>query len=115
MPTEQAQTVIAIYRVRSEKLDAFLELLERHHPTLVRLGLATADEPVVYSGAERDGKPIVFEIFAWKSADAPERAHHTPEVMEVWDAMGAMVEERGGIPRFEFPHVQRVPLAFRRG
>jgi hypothetical protein len=106
--------VIAIYRVRAEKLDEFLRLLEKHHPTLVRLGLATKEPPTVYRGAERDKKPIVFEIFTWVDGQAPETAHHSPEVMKIWEAMGAMVEERGGIPKFEFPHVERVQLARQR-
>lgn len=108
------QTVIAIYRVQAERLDAFLGLLAQHHPTLVRLGLATGEPPVVYSGAERDGKPIVFEIFRWADAEAAEKAHGSPEVLRLWEGLEALVEERGGIPKFEFPHVERIDLVPRR-
>ena len=112
MSNDQPQTVIAIYRVRADQEDAFFELLKRHHPTLLELGLATEDPPVVYRGEERDPKgPIVFEIFSWKSADAPRVAHETPEVGQVWEAMGTMCEERGpGKPKFTFPHVERVEM-----
>jgi hypothetical protein len=32
--------------------------------------------------------------------------------MQIWEAMGSMVEERDGRPKFEFPHVARVDLEF---
>jgi hypothetical protein len=31
--------------------------------------------------------------------------------MKVWEAMGTMVEDRDGRPKFEFPHVAEVDLA----
>ena len=112
MAKTDPETVVAIYRVRKERLDAFLTLLRKHYPTLVRAGLVTADEPIVYQGEEQGGGPILFEIFTWKNANAPEVAHQTPEVMQIWEAMGTMVEERGGKPKFEFPHVQKLVFAF---
>ena len=108
----EMSTVIAVYRVRPDKQEPFLELLRRHHPVLVRLGLATDDEPIVYSGSEQDGGPIVFEIFKWKNADAPRIAHETPDVAQIWEAMGSMTEERDGRPKFFFPHVEKLALAF---
>lgn len=103
-------TVVATYRVRPGKEEAFLELLRGHHPLLRRLGLVTHDAPTIYCGREDDGRPIVFEIFTWKDAQAPEVAHETPELMRIWDAMGELVEERDGKPSWEFPHVERLDL-----
>ena len=112
MNTGSPQTVIAIYRVRADKEDEFLGLLRKHHPSLHKLGLVTDDKPVVYRGMEDEGGgPIVFEIFSWKDAEAPNTAHQLPEVMKIWEALGTMVEERGGRPKFEFPHVSRLDLA----
>ncbi len=106
-------TVIATYRVQAAHEDAFVKLLEEHHPTLVRLGLATGERPVIYRGQEAgEPGPTYFEIFTWSSPEAPDTAHHTPEVMRVWEAIGELVEERDGRPKFEFPHVRRVDLAF---
>ncbi len=109
------ETVIAIYRVQEARMDDFLGLLARHHPTLVRLGLATEDPPVVYRGKEQahqGGQPIVFEIFAWASAEAAGIAHETPDVAKIWETMATMTEDRDGRPGCEFPHVQRVEVAF---
>ncbi|QDU67389.1 hypothetical protein [Engelhardtia mirabilis] len=100
--------VIAIYRVKQANVDQFMGLLERHHPTLLRLGLATSEKPTIYRGLEQDGGPIVFEIFEWADAGAPEKAHHSPEVGEIWGAMGEICEDRDGRPKFMFPHVERI-------
>jgi len=104
------ETVIATYRVRADQEDAFFELLRRHHPTLVEVGLATPQPPVVYRSLEGERGPTVYEIFTWVDGDAARVAHETPEVMRIWEAMGTMVEERDGRPKFEFPHVARVEL-----
>lgn len=110
MTPSSPQTVIAIYRVQAAREAEFLDLLRRHHPVLRGLGLATDDPPVVYRGEEKGGGPIVFEIFSWKDAGAPDVAHRSPEVMKIWEAMGTMTEERDGRPQFEFPHVARMDL-----
>ena len=112
MDPSAPQTVIAIYRVQAAREDAFFQILRKHYPALKGAGLVTDTEPVVYRGAERDGRPIVFEIFDWKDAQAPDTAHELPEVMAVWEPMGAMVEERDGKPGLEFPHVQKLDFQF---
>lgn len=105
-------TVIATYRVACGKEDEFLALLERHYPTLKSLGLVTDTEPIVYRNVDDKGRSTYFEIFDWKDAKAPDTAHHLPEVMAVWEAMGTLAEERDGRPKFEFPHVDRLALTF---
>jgi hypothetical protein len=104
----ESTTVIATYRVRADREDAFRDLLDRHHPTLVRLGLATAEPPTIYRGLEKEGAPIYFEIFTWADPGAPGVAHEHPEVLALWEPMGEMVEDRETGPRFHFPHVERI-------
>ncbi|MCB9831905.1 MAG: hypothetical protein H6807_05470 [Planctomycetes bacterium] len=102
-------TVICHYRVRRGQEAAFEELLRRHWPTLDRLGLVVGEPSRIYRG-EEGGAPIYYEIFTWKDGEQGSRqAHESPEVGEIWRAMGALVEERDGRPMFEFPHV--TPLA----
>ncbi len=108
MSNTEPQAVIAIYRVQTEREDDFFQILRKHYPALKRAGLVTDDVPIVYRGAERDGRPIVFEIFKWKNAESPQLAHQLPEVMAVWEPMGTMVEERDGKPKLEFPHVSEL-------
>jgi hypothetical protein len=112
MSSSPPETVIAIYRVRAEKEQEFFALLRQHYPVLTRLGLVTDEKPIVYRGTEHGGGPIVFEVFTWKDGEAPATAHHSPEVGRIWEAMGTMVEERDGKPKFEFPHVTKLDLTF---
>jgi hypothetical protein len=99
-------TAICLYRVQPAREDEFRELLRRHWPTLQRLGLATAERPQHFCGEEQDGGPIFVEIFRWASEAAADRAHEHPEVMAIWEPMGALTESRGGRPAMEFPHVR---------
>jgi hypothetical protein len=109
MASSAPETVIATYRVRADKEQEFLAVLRQHYPTLKRLGLVTQDLPVIYRGAEKPGgPPTIWEIFTWKDGEAPNLAHHLPEVMAIWEPMGKFCEERDGRPKFEFPHVERL-------
>jgi quinol monooxygenase YgiN len=104
-------TVICTYRVKEGKEEAFVELLKKHWPTLNRLGLVSGDNPQFFRGVDQSNKTYFVEIFSWKDAKAPETAHHSPEVMSVWEPMGALVEERLGRPPMEFPHVKPLSIA----
>ncbi len=103
----EPETVICTYRVKASARSAFVELLKEHWPTLHAAGLVT-DTPVRhYVGEGGRGEtpgPVFVEIFEWTSAEAPNVAHNTPEVMRVWEGMGQLVEERDGRPAMEFPH-----------
>ena len=39
-------------------------------------------------------------------------AHESPEVMAIWEPMGALCEERDGRPSMEVPHVERMKIEF---
>ena len=105
-------TVLATYRVRPEKEEEFLLLLRRHYPVLLDYGLVTRTPPLILRGTEGDDRPIIYEIFTWADGDAVEGAHQLSDVADLWKAMGELVEEREGRPRFEFPHVQKLELEF---
>jgi hypothetical protein len=108
-------SVICTYRVRADRRDAFVELLARHWPTLRDAGLAT-DTPAIHFEAVTSGDPhdeagpTFVEIFSWAGPDSADLAHRSPEVMAVWEPMGAMVEARGGRPPMEFPHFRPLDL-----
>jgi hypothetical protein len=104
--TEHGDTVICTYRVKPDKESQFIEVLKRHWPTLDKLGLVRGEPSRFYRGLDKDGRPFFVEIFTWRDAKAVETAHEDPEVMSVWEPMGAMCEERNGRPAMEFPHVE---------
>lgn len=109
-----SQTVnICRYKVKPGKEDEMVELLERHYPALQKAGLVTDDAPLVYRGTP-SGKPdgdhgaerVFIEIFAWKSEASPGLAHQSPDVMAVWEPMGAICEE------MDFPSFTPLALAY---
>jgi hypothetical protein len=101
---------ICTYRVKEGAREQFIELLRKHWPTLRKAGLASATPamhfefvPTDESGRHEESGPTFLEIFAWSRPDGADLAHKSPEVMAVWEPMGALVEERDGRPSMEFP------------
>jgi hypothetical protein len=105
------QTVMCRYRLKPGAEPEMLRLLARHWPTLHRAGLVTDDPPLVLRSlvARHDGDPaVVIEVFDWRSAASVEAARQSPEVMAIWEPMGALCEA------MEFPHFERVALDLQR-
>jgi hypothetical protein len=105
-----ALTAMCTYRVKKDGEDAFIELLRKHWPTLRDAGLASDEPPLIYRGEDEGGEPFFVELLKWRDASAPDRAHELPEVMAVWEPMGALCVERAGRPAMEFPHVEPIPI-----
>jgi hypothetical protein len=101
------ETVICTYRVRPEAEDDFVDLLERHWNTLHELGFVTDEESLVFRGT--DGGLTYVEIFTWVEGGF-DRAHEHPDVIAIWEPMEPLLEERDGLPRWDFPHFQRIAL-----
>jgi hypothetical protein len=102
------ETVICTYRVRDDVEDLFLQLLRRHWRTLHELGFVTDDESLVFRTKE-DGLTYV-EIFTWVEGGF-DQAHEHPDVLAIWEPMEPLLEERAGLPKWDFPHYERVALA----
>src|SRR5688572_7890510 len=90
-PASKTTTPITLcrYWVKAGQEARFRELLHRHWPVFQRLGLV-ADQPphLIFRGEDKDRGVFYVETFAWKDADAVERAHSLPEVASVWEPMG---------------------------
>jgi len=98
------------YWVRPEAESEFVTLLNRHWPTLNRLGFVTDDRPVVYRSAE--DPPVYVEIMTWEAAGMSP-AHEHPDVIPIWERMKSLVEEReerNNVPGMSFPFYRRVDL-----
>jgi hypothetical protein len=83
-------TVLCIYRIIDGKHNEFQQILGRHWPTLDQAGLVTNEPSRVFRGSGKDGKTTFIEILQWKDEKASDVAHHSPEVMAVWEPMGAL-------------------------
>jgi hypothetical protein len=101
------ETVICTYRVRPEAEDRFLELLRQHWQTLRSLEFVTEEESQVFR--EVAERPTYIEVFTWVEGGFG-RAHEHPDVLAIWEPMEPLLEERDGLPRWEFPHFERVSL-----
>ena len=101
------ETVICTYRVRDDAEDCFLQLLQRHWRTLHDLGFVTDDESLVFKTIE-EGLTYV-EIFTWVEGGF-DQAHEHPDVLAIWEPMEPLLEDRGGLPKWDFPHYERVAL-----
>lgn len=99
------QTVICTYRVRAGAEPEFRALLARHWPTLSGLGFVTGEPAAVYRAL--DAPPTYVEIFTWAEGGY-EQAREHPAVLAIWAPMDPLLEERGALPKWEFPHYERV-------
>jgi hypothetical protein len=106
-PTGQ-ETVICTYRVRADAEERFAELLGRHWRMLRDLEFVTDEQSLVFRSLEA-GAPTYVEIFVWVEGGFGQASEH-PDVLAIWEAMDPLLEDRGGLPRWEFPHYQRVSL-----
>ena len=90
--------MLCTYRVKDGKEADFLQLLEKHWPTLRGVGLSTSDPAQVFRSRDKEGKTVFVEMFSWKDAAAPDIAQQTPEVLSVWEPMLAMADKRIFLP-----------------
>jgi hypothetical protein len=103
------QVVVCTYRVKIGREQDFIALLERHWPTLRKLGLVHEQPRMALEGRDTDKTPCFVEIFAWKDRGF-EVAHEHPEVLALWEPMEQMCEARDGRPATEFPHYSVLAL-----
>lgn len=97
--------MIRTYRVRAETEERCAALLDRHWEALRRLELVTEDRSLVLRSLH--GPLAYVEIFTWVEGGF-ERAHEHPDVLTIWEAMDPLLEARGVLPKWEFPHFSRV-------
>jgi hypothetical protein len=102
------ETVICTYRVRDDAEREFAGLLGGHWRALRDLGFVRDEKPLVFRGT--DGGLTYVEIFTWVEGGF-EQAHEHPDVLAMWERMDPLLEERGGRPKWEFPHFEPVAPA----
>lgn len=101
------ETVICTYRVRADAEEQFRELLSNHWATLHELGFVTDEASLVFRSL--DPPPTFVEVFTWVEGGF-DRAHEHPDVLALWEPMEPLLEERDGLPKWDFPHFERVSI-----
>lgn len=110
MAEKKPVTVICQYRAKAGEEAKFEQLLAKHWTTLRDVGLATERAVSIYRGrpssepAGSVAERTYVEIFEWVDDQASEVAHQTPEVMALWEPMGACCEH------LDFPHFDAIDL-----
>ena len=88
------------YHVKPGKQQEFEDLLARHWHTLHDAGLATDEPARLFRADDKAGNLAFIEMFSWRSGESAQTAHETPEVMRLWEPMGALCQD------MEFWHVE---------
>ena len=101
-PDSSPETVIATFRVKPAQIDAFLALMPNYWAALRERNMVLAEPHVLMRGME-NGKPIVVEVFTWRTHDVPDSVPSA--IQAYWDKFNAMVETRDGKPGIEFPEM----------
>jgi hypothetical protein len=83
LQTDGTVLAIASYKPKAGQEKAFLELVEKHLPTLRELQLAT--DRSSFLAKALDG--TIIEVFEWTSVNAVNAAHHHPAVADIWEKM----------------------------
>ena len=90
------------YRVAPGKQKEFEDLLAGHWRTLHDAGLTTDEPARLLRAGDKAGNVAFIERFSWKTGQSAQTAHETPEVMRLWEPMGALCQD------MEFWHVEAV-------
>ena len=85
---------LVTYRPKKGRETDLLALVRKHWPALHKVGLVTSEPAKIWRAADkRKGTTSFVELFSWRDGDASNVAHQTPEVMAVWEPMGAVLED----------------------
>ena len=84
---------LVVYRAKKGKAEELLALVKKHAPALRKVGLLTSDKVRAWRAHDKRADQTCFvEEFSWRDAEASGLAHQTPEIMAVWEPMGAVLE-----------------------
>ena len=93
MAKSKPVTMLVSYFPKPGKEKQLLAIVEKHWPTLERVGLVSKTAAWIWQATDiRTKKSHIVELFQWKDDKASGIAHQTPEVMAVWETMGPIVE-----------------------
>ena len=100
MPKQPETIAVCKFTVKKGKETEFAKLVARHYPAMSKLGLTAKEPHRIFKGTDhKSGRTVFIELFPWKDEQAPEQAHRMPEVMAIWEPMGALCDA------MEFPNV----------
>ncbi len=90
---ERAVEIVCRYLLKPGKQDEFEELLVGHWQVLHDAGLATKEPARLFRASDKAGNVAFIEMFSWREAASAQTAHETPQVMQLWEPMGALCQD----------------------
>ena len=107
MAPSKPVTMHVAYVPKKGREEELRVLVEKHWPTLDRIGLVTKQPPRIWKAADKkSGRVFYVEVFQWKDEQASSIAHQTPEVMAIWEPMGPLLDD------LQLAQVERMDLPF---
>lgn len=88
-----AVPILCRYRVKSGHHQEFEALLATHWDVLNQAGLTTDEPARLLRADDQAGNVAYVETFSWATEDSAQTAHETPEVMRLWEPMGALCDD----------------------
>ena len=91
---EAPVTNMVTYVPKKGKEAELLELVKKHEPALRKVGLVTSEPFRLWKAYDiRKQREQFIEYFVWKDAKSSDLAHHTAEIMAIWEPMTPILEE----------------------
>jgi len=106
MADQKPVTMLCLYKPKPGSEKKFQDLLDKHWPALRSVDLATDIPAKVWRAVDKSGAVYFVERFQWKHSGASQIAHQTPEVMSVWEPMGAIADD------LQFLEIEPVAMPF---
>jgi hypothetical protein len=88
------ETVLITLRPKPGAEQELTDVIARHWAEVRRLGLVVASPHVTLRGRDGAGRIVLTEVLTWRDPSVPDAA--PPPVLEIWNRMNELVEERDG-------------------
>ena|SRR2546423_12031253 len=86
--------MLCAYVPKPGKDKELFALVQKHWPTLSKLGLVTNEPAKLYRAYDiRKQQSYFVELFTWKTGESSDIAHQTPEVMAIWEPMEGVLAD----------------------
>lgn len=94
MPKSAPVLTLVTYRPKKGREVELLALVQKHWPVLQKVGLVTGEPAKIWKATDKRKGTVAFvELFSWRDGEASGIAHQMPQVMAVWEPMGAVMED----------------------
>jgi len=103
------ETVLITFRPKPQAEQELADVIARHWQEARRLGLVLATPHLTLRGRDGAGRVVLTEVLTWRDARIPDAA--PAAILEIWNRMNELVEERDGRAGLVFDAVTVLTIA----